>query len=725
MSLLEHETEVARRFDEVRSRFKDFVGAADLRLAAVREALGGFSGKRVLDLGCGKGRFGRAMAAEGAKVVGVDSAAGMIAAAEGFECIVGSAVRLPLARASFQAVVAIEVLEHVANPALALDEARRVLEPGGVIVIVDKNALSLNAKRPWLPNAAVSAIDHVRGLGMYPLGSPVCERWFVPSVLESSLRARFEDVERRHLLWPDEVALGCVSPLRVGSAYGGLVGSKTVESLMTRLHCAPPELPVLLWKTPPGLELALAQEGLPHRALSAMESDQLDRGRFVLFDSKSTRRSEIASVSKGRHVLVDVAALREPGRDPFAMLVDLRSARVAWNVGGQVVDERTARYAKGRIRRELLSKLRATIEQAGGVWARVAPMPYPYRSAFNFRVDLDEPIPEDYFEFAKSRKPIEDCTSYYISTNAYGNSTEVLADLSGRDVQSHGHYHASLASVQGNVSNLSRAREILRSAGFASMGFAAPGGRWTPGLDLALEQLGYEFSSDFGIGYDDLPYFPWLGKRFSRVLQIPIHPVCEGLLFEAGCADVERRLIAHFESVIESLKGSDEPIFLYGHPERRLARLKNVPRALDEAVGGDALVWRTTADEFARWWRWRANRGFSLARRDGGTFELAFENWDSTREFAVEFFRGSHSASVPATRGRMTVRLEKLAYVRKLSIRTDSQEPPFVGLGGSAGRSSRLDWETAFPVEELPAKTLAEKAKKSARKLHRLIKSKS
>ena len=41
------------------------------------------------------------------------------------------------------------------------------------------------------------------------------------------------------------------------------------------------------------------------------------------------------------------------------------------------------------------------------------------------------------------------------------------------------------------------------------------------------------------LNYDDLPFFPWRGDRFSAVLQVPIHPICEGLFFDAGARDPE------------------------------------------------------------------------------------------------------------------------------------------------------------------------------------------
>ena len=87
--------------------------------------------------------------------------------------------------------------------------------------------------------------------------------------------------------------------------------------------------------------------------------------------------------------------------------------------------------------------------------------------------------------------------------------------------------------------NLERAHRILCSSGIEPVGFAGPHGRWRASLDEQLEDLGYLYSSDFQIGYDDFPFYPWRGDRFSRVLQIPVHPVCEGLFLDAGVDDPE------------------------------------------------------------------------------------------------------------------------------------------------------------------------------------------
>lgn len=81
----------------------------------------------ILDVGCGEG----ALAAARPGVIGLDRSPTMLAAAPP-PTTLGDAVALPFPDACFGAVVTVNVLYHLPEPARAVEEAHRVLRPGGL-----------------------------------------------------------------------------------------------------------------------------------------------------------------------------------------------------------------------------------------------------------------------------------------------------------------------------------------------------------------------------------------------------------------------------------------------------------------------------------------------------------------------------------------------------------------------------------------------------------------
>ena len=94
-------------------------------------------GVATLDLGCGEGRVSRDLVARGHRVTGIDASPTLIEAARQAhpdgEYLLGDAADLPFADASFDLVVAYNVLMDVHDLADTMREAARVLTPGGTL----------------------------------------------------------------------------------------------------------------------------------------------------------------------------------------------------------------------------------------------------------------------------------------------------------------------------------------------------------------------------------------------------------------------------------------------------------------------------------------------------------------------------------------------------------------------------------------------------------------
>jgi len=95
---------------------------------------------RVLDVGCGGGFLSNHLSKEGFEVDGLDASADSLAIAtehdptRSVRYTRGDALSLPFANESFDAVCAMDFLEHVEDPARVVAEVARVVRPGGLFL---------------------------------------------------------------------------------------------------------------------------------------------------------------------------------------------------------------------------------------------------------------------------------------------------------------------------------------------------------------------------------------------------------------------------------------------------------------------------------------------------------------------------------------------------------------------------------------------------------------
>jgi ubiquinone/menaquinone biosynthesis C-methylase UbiE len=123
-----------------------------LERAAILALVAGRSADLALDLACGTGRYAIEHARRGLRSVGVDRSAPMLRVARAragqagvspaFVCADGAA--LPFREGAFDLVTLILGLEFVPDPAAVLGEVRRVLRPGGQLVLA-----ILNRRGAW------------------------------------------------------------------------------------------------------------------------------------------------------------------------------------------------------------------------------------------------------------------------------------------------------------------------------------------------------------------------------------------------------------------------------------------------------------------------------------------------------------------------------------------------------------------------------------------------
>jgi 2-polyprenyl-3-methyl-5-hydroxy-6-metoxy-1,4-benzoquinol methylase len=116
---------------------------------------------RVLDVGCGGGFFVQAAGAAGWSAVGLEPS--VVAARRGgreqrVRIVAGRLEQAPFHAARFDAVTMLDVLEHVLSPRTFLLQARRLLVPGGLVLVETPNMAG------WLTGLMGSRHPHVRPL---------------------------------------------------------------------------------------------------------------------------------------------------------------------------------------------------------------------------------------------------------------------------------------------------------------------------------------------------------------------------------------------------------------------------------------------------------------------------------------------------------------------------------------------------------------------------------
>ena len=130
------------------------------------------AGERVLDVGCGEAIFASELARAGANVVGIDVACEPLRRARERDAelelaLVDADGAWPFADASFDVVWAGETIEHVADTGAWLSETRRVLRPGGRLLLSTPDHGRLRVARLALSRRAFAEhfdplADHLR-----------------------------------------------------------------------------------------------------------------------------------------------------------------------------------------------------------------------------------------------------------------------------------------------------------------------------------------------------------------------------------------------------------------------------------------------------------------------------------------------------------------------------------------------------------------------------------
>jgi len=180
---LEKFNELAHRWWDPGAEFKPLHDINPLRLDYI-DKLAGLKGKTVLDVGCGGGILSESMAVRGAQVTGIDLGEKALKVAQLHLLETGNQVDYrkitveDLAREQpqhYDIVTCMEILEHVPEPASAVQACAELVKPGGHVFF---STINRNLKSYLF---AVIGAEYV--LGLLPRGTHDYARFIKPSEL--------------------------------------------------------------------------------------------------------------------------------------------------------------------------------------------------------------------------------------------------------------------------------------------------------------------------------------------------------------------------------------------------------------------------------------------------------------------------------------------------------------------------------------------------------------
>lgn len=179
---------LAARWWDPHSEFKPLHEINPLRLAYI-DRRANLAGKHVLDVGCGGGILSESMAQHGATVVGIDMGQAPLAVARlhqhesNIEVDYQQSTVEDFARAhaqQFDVVTCMEMLEHVPDPASAIEACARLVKPGGHIFLSTIN------RNPKSFLFAIVGAEYV--LRLLPKGTHEYRKFLKPSELSGWAR---------------------------------------------------------------------------------------------------------------------------------------------------------------------------------------------------------------------------------------------------------------------------------------------------------------------------------------------------------------------------------------------------------------------------------------------------------------------------------------------------------------------------------------------------------
>ncbi len=188
--------------------------------------------------------------------------------------------------------------------------------------------------------------------------------------------------------------------------------------------------------------------------------------------------------------------------------------------------------------------------------------------------------------------------------------------------------------------DLKKGNELLNKINVIPKGYAAPYGIWSRTLSHELKALDFNYSSEFSLIYNSLPF---RSELTDNIIQIPIHPICIDSLLKTGKSDIE--VIKYYTNEIDYCISNLLPIALYDHPGHDHY---NILDSIFKYI--NSLKINTyTFSEYASWWDKREKSNSIIKLLPNYNIEVETENdvtvclWKNRNDYLLLDKKGSYN----------------------------------------------------------------------------------
>lgn len=305
----------------------------------------------------------------------------------------------------------------------------------------------------------------------------------------------------------------------------------------------------------------------------------------------------VVCLPKGRGTIIGI-----PFDISAAMLDASSRMKFFYHANGKFPAEHVSTVSKSEVRKLAVNCIRYLFKRQRINYVHKWYYPEGMRNAFTLRIDTDTPSITEIMHCFRVAEKHRLRFTFFIFTWPIERDIAKLKAMTDQEIAVHCYEHKPFRNPEKLHNDFMTARNQLRNAGFEVSGLAVPYGAWSRLIGEVTDGLGFSYASDFSFSYDDLPSYPFLDKGFSKVLQIPVHPITPASLLyvKNDAASINE----YYNHLIKKKLQNDDPLFFYGHSSV-IAHAPEILENIIALISQHDAIWTGTYRQFHDWWKER------------------------------------------------------------------------------------------------------------------------